>query len=193
MSLIEDIRLLILKASLPLNAIVSYIHAPWSQHKIKAMHYRDVEAILRPGDVIVSQKSGSLSSWFIPGFWDHASMYCGDDKIVEAVGSGVREGDIIDQVVGRDAIIITRPKFATPEQMIAAAQWAKEQIGSPYDLFFHPDNEAFYCSELIWLAYANAVGEMPFTLRKTFGVDTVTPEDIALATKKWEHIYVFKD
>lgn len=188
-----NLRRTLLRIAFPVTQYIGKVHSPWSNRKLKSKHYHEVKAILRPGDAIVVQKSGELSNLFIPGFWGHVSMFCGFEGdmayVIEAVGKGVVVTDLIDAIMSRDAVVVSRPRFATPEQSLAAAAWAKEQLGKEYDLFFNPKNDAFYCSELIWLAYQNTMGETPFTLRQTLGVNTVTPEDIVNATTKWEIVY----
>jgi len=72
--------------------------------------------------------------------------------------------------------------------MAAAVAWARTKLGAEYDLFFNKNNQAFYCSELVWLAYEAACGDVPFTLRKTLGLDTVIPDDIGLANKHFRTI-----
>ena len=46
-----------------------------------------------------------------------------------------------------------------------AAKWvenAKQYLGRPYDLYFLPDNDALYCTELVQTAYLTADGEQIF-------------------------------
>ena len=188
-----NLRRTILRTTLPITRFLGDIHAPWSRRKLTSKHYHQVREMLRPGDAILVFKDGELSNLFIPGYWSHSGIYCGIEGsiayVVEAIGIGVVKTDLIDIVLSRDAIMICRPKFATPGESNKASDWAKDQIGKDYDLFFSPENDAFYCSELIWLAYQNTMGILPFTLRKTLGVLTVTPQDIANATTKWDVVY----
>lgn len=188
-----SLRRTILRTTYPLTRYLGDVHAPWSRRKLTSEDYHEVRTLLRSGDVILLTKKGEFSNLLIPGYWGHAAMYCGIQGsaayVVEAIGKGVVKTDLIDTVLSRDALMICRPKYATPAQSNKASEWAKDQIGKDYDLFFNPNNDAFYCSELIWLAYQNTMGETPFTLRKTLGVDTVIPQDIANATTKWEVIY----
>jgi len=183
------LRRFLLKLLYPITQRLGKVHAPWSHRAIKSYHYREIRKLIRPGDVFLLQKSGELSNLFIPGFWGHASIYCDKDRVVEAVGIGVVNTDLIDALLSRDAVMVRRPKFATPAEQKKAADWALQQIGAEYDLFFDPGNKAFYCSELIWMAYEKTMGVTPFTLRQTLGLNTVTPEDIANANDKWETIY----
>jgi uncharacterized protein YycO len=188
-----NLRRTILQTAFPIISYIGKVHAPWSHRKLTSKHYREIKSILRPGDAILVHKKGELSNIFIPGFWTHGTIFYGQEGnasiVIEAIGRGVVKTDLIDAILSRDAAIVCRPKFATAEQSATASDWAKQQIGKSYDLFFNPNNDAFYCSELIWLAYQNTMGETPFTLKLTLGVPTVTPEDIVNATKKWEIIY----
>lgn len=188
-NLLTKIRRLLLQIAYPITRFIGKIHLPWSQKKLKSNHYRKVVSLLQPGDVLLLRTDGEIANMFIPGYWTHAAMFCGGDYVVEAVGEGVLNTDMLDTILTRDAVMICRPSFATEEQRCDAAEWAKAQIGKGYDLFFNPNNDAFYCSELIWLAYERTMGAIPFTLRQTLGVDTVVPEDIAKARDKWDRIY----
>ena len=173
----------------PISNSVSSVHAPWSRKKIRSAHYRYFLKMLRPGDVLLTFASGELTNLCIPGFWSHACIYAGDEKVIEAVSDGVLVTDLIDATLSKDYVMIRRPNFATADQMSAAVAWARSKLGAEYDFFFNKKNQAFYCSELVWLAYEAACGgDVPFTLRKTLGLDTVIPDDIGLADKYWRTI-----
>lgn len=52
------------------------------------------------------------------------------------------------------------PKNSTKKKCADAANWAQEQIGKNYNVFFNlwknPDAKSFYCSQIIWAAYYNS-------------------------------------
>ena len=167
---------------------------PYSRKQITSQHYRLIKPMLAPGMAICTRTDGELANLFIPGFWSHAGIYVGDSTVVEAVGKGVVKTDLIDFLLTKDAIIVKDPSFANKEQMKDAAEWALKQVGKPYDMYFDKLNEYFYCSELIWLGFELTMGEVPFTKLKTvWGEETVVPDDIANANKKWKTAYDSRD
>jgi len=174
----------------PISNFITYFHFPWYKKKLSSKNYRECLALLEPGDVILTQSQGELANLFIPGFFSHACLYAGDGYVIEAVGKGVIKTDLIDVLLHRNDAMVRRPTFATEEQKKQAVAWAFSKLGAQYDLFFNPNNQAFYCSELVWLAYREAVGpEVPFALRTSLGLSTIMPDDIALADKYWETLY----
>ena len=53
----------------------------------------------------------------------------------------------------------------------AAIHGAGKLLGAPYDQFFLPDNDRFYCSELVWECFRDSAGKplfelAPMTFRK---------------------------
>jgi len=97
-------------------------------------------------------------------------------KVVEAIGSQVqinslasfykRSGDSSNITVGR-----LRPEHRSliPD----ASKYAMLQVGEPYDDVFLPNNDKWYCSELIYESYKTANN----------GKDTVSYTHLTLPTK----------
>jgi len=204
-TLMPKIRLSILNAIKPVTELLGNIHMPFS---IKAVTDDEVEAAcaaMTPGMVFVTRTDGQLDNIAIPGFWSHCAMATDSLHIVEATGLGVHATNIYDFLLRKDYAVLLRPKFATPDQMLVAAQFAVDQIGAKYDYNFlavqeteaeiaagkSPGQRAFYCSKLPWAAYRKACGpSVPFTTRMTLGVLTVVPSDYVLAVDKWEVVWV---
>ena len=117
--------------------------------------------IIEPGDVLVSHEQGRPTSKLIPGDYDHAVMYVGEGKIVEAVGDrfvdkvnigGVREVDLVKWLYQVKFVAIARPNLPKYIRQ-AAAKNAPLYIGTGYDYIFGYGNEKIYCSELPYLCY----------------------------------------
>jgi hypothetical protein len=81
----------------------------------------------------------------------------GEWIVVEAVGP-VKETPLKTWVergkFGRYAVY--RPKSLTKHQLREVFSAAEQLYGQPYDLHFSFNNEAIYCSELVYLAFRDA-------------------------------------
>lgn len=178
----------------PLLRGASGIHMPFTHKMITGRDYYSIQARLKPGSIFVTKIRGELTGLLIPGYWSHAAIYAPvprspDEMVMEAEGPGVVETDLVTFIMGKDCICILEPDL--PDEVMArAARIATEQLGKPYDYDFEfnlHDQEAFYCSELVWWCYDQACLEYkipsPFKPRMSLGVATVTPDDIALDFK----------
>lgn len=162
---------------------VGKMHSPWAIKKIHAKDYRDFTMMFPDeGTILVSKTNGELGNLFIPDFWSHCALYTGAGTVIEAVGHGVIETDLIDFMMKKDFIVALKPKFATVPQMSEAVRVARTQLGKPYDFSFQTsDVKAFYCSELVQWSYNQVNKDIPFKTREVLGVMTVTPDDIVKA------------
>ncbi len=180
------LRRTLLKMLLPVTREVGKIHAPYSIKLIKAKDYRQAVELLKPGMVILTHTYGELSSALIPSIFKHGAIYVGDRKVVEATGEGVHVTDLIDFMLSKDVFAIVEPLFCDDEHMATAANWAMTQIGAPYDYDFMSNNKAFYCFELTYAAYQEAMNnESPWVLQDFWGIATVTGDDFLNAKNKW--------
>jgi hypothetical protein len=178
----------------PLLRGASGVHMPFTHKLVTGRQYYAARANLKPGSIFVSKIRGELTGILIPGYWSHAAIYSPvprspDEMVMEAEGPGVIETDLVTFVMGKDCLAILDPGL--PDEVMArAAAIATEQLGKPYDYDFEfnlSNQEAFYCSELVWWCYDKACEEFkipsPFKPRMSLGVATVTPDDIALDFK----------
>ena len=188
-----NLRLSILKVALPISKWIAKRHSPFSHKLVTENHVEDFKKIYCPGLVLISATYGELANWFIPGKFSHAAMLGSSylkNYIVEARTSGVCYTRLYDFMMTKDRVIALRPTFCTFDDMIVAAREAEKTIGLPYDFYFLPSNDAFYCSELIGYAY-NKFGV--WTKRTTMGVETIVPDDFYNSAKsakpKWEIVW----
>ena len=187
---LAKIRLFLLRFLRPLIIFLGNVHMPFSRKKIKGRHYLAVKGLIKPGMVIVTNTHGELTSALIPGKWSHTGIYVGNDMVIEATGSGVVKTDLITFMLTKDEITLVSPIFADSMQRLRAAQHAEYFVGKSYDYDFNPNNDAFYCSELVIACYSKAFNnELPFEVRERFGTETVTPDDIVLAERKWLKVW----
>lgn len=171
--------------------VIGPIHAPYTH---KALCYEDVLGIRRQiqeGDILIDRTNGELTTAVIPGFWKHAMVYIGEDRVIEAVGEGVRSSWLVDAVMKTDNMAVLRKKGGlTPTQKLLLKDWLSQQVGKEYDFEMNTgSNKKFYCSELAVKAIAEALGYEYFQPMSRLGFMTVTPDDIYLAKNKMEIIW----
>lgn len=180
-------RAILLNLTAMISKLTAKIYMPYSRKRIKASHYHKVRYAIKPGTVILSATRGEFSSLFIPGDWSHAGVIATDGlSVIEATSKGVIKTDLIDFMMSKDAICIMRSSFFDVDEMAQVAIEAERHLGKPYDWqFVKGDIKAFYCSELVYHAHAQVKNDIPFTLRRTFGKLTVTPQDFYNAKSKF--------
>lgn len=181
----------LLRLSIPITKFLGKLHAPFS-HTLTSFHdVEEAKKVVKPGMVLLSRSRGEFSNLFIPGFFTHAAIYCGNNDVIEAVGEGVRLTNLFDFVYHHDYVAILDPLFIDRTQKEQAANFAYDIIGCEYDYLFEPSNKAFYCSEAVLYVIQKASGNIyTFTKRQTLGVETVTPSDFWRAKNKFARIWV---
>ena len=189
------IRRVILNVLHPLIVWYGDLDWPFSRRKVNGKIYRKAYSKLVPGDIIVTRKRGEPTNVFIPGFYTHSMLYVGESNVVEATSLGVHKTDILDALMTKDYFAVVRPKFCSQVEMKLIANTGKklDSMAIAYDYGFEPNNGAFYCSELIFHCYKHVLeNKFPFEMRKTLGVDTVTPQDYFNAKKKFYRVFESK-
>lgn len=149
---------------------------------LKGYHYREVEKIIQPGDILIRRFEGYVDKWFIPGFWNHAGIYIGDNKVVHAISEGVMQEDLID-FMRTDHFVVLRLK----EEIIKldidtihnVVKKASSLIGRPYDFSFDfADTNKFSCTEVVAYCYDGFIFG-----KKRFGRYSVVADDIVAHSK----------
>jgi hypothetical protein len=142
-------------------------------YKLKGEHYRKIINLIQPGDVLIRRFEGYVDKFLIPGYWNHAGIYIGDDndkpeQVVHAVSEGVIQEDLLN-FMRTDHMLILRPPGETTE----AIAKAKTIVGRPYDFGFDFTNaHRFSCTELVAYCYPNVVQG-----KKRFGKYTIIADD----------------
>jgi uncharacterized protein YycO len=185
-------RRVLMHALTPFSKLLGDLHIAPSHRRCKAKHFRDIFNSASPGDVLLSVMRGELNNLCIPGYWSHAALYVGNGVVVEAVGDGVVESDLIDFVLSKDNVCLLRLKENRGAE--CACSVAQSMVGRPYDFYFEPGDLSFYCSELVWYSWNEAslkVTGKPinFSKRTTLGVATVVPQDYRNASSKFDVVY----
>lgn len=108
-----------------------------------------VKPNLRPGDILLRRSEGTSGNFFIPSWWKHAGVYVGDGQVVDATFHGIGKRTFEDFMTHGDHIMIVRAKNLNASQRESIANYAKHQIGKPYDFDFNFVDEARQsCTEL---------------------------------------------
>jgi hypothetical protein len=88
--------------------------------------------------------------------------------VIEAIGKAVHSTPIdkfLDRQLdslGKPKVVAGRLKKPFQQMNLKAIAFARKQLGVKYDDYFLMDNQAYYCSELIYDAYKYANGGKPF-------------------------------
>ena len=127
--------------------------------------------------------SGSIR-WQTRSIYSHAAILLPDGKIIESwQGDGVR----IKELKNWDNIDAFYVKGMSDEQWDKAIWFAKKQIGKKYDYIAilrfitrtkHPDNQTWFCSELVFAALLYAGVQ----LLKRIAASNVSPALLGLSS-----------
>jgi hypothetical protein len=194
--------------------IVADIRNPWHEHRVTPEVRAQFESLLQPGDVIVSRHDDALSNLFLPGFWPHASLHIGPERVrhvlpvrvdppraarwvdpirtLEARKDGVRFR-ALDDTLGVDAVAVIRPRIGSREVADAISR-AVEHEGKLYNFdldFFRSDVLA--CTGVIHRAY-DGIGGLRFDLKWRAGRLTLSAEDVldlAVEDRGFEAVAVY--
>lgn len=176
------LRHILLKIAYPFLRFMEVAGKP--EPKVPAAYWHSIEHVAQAGDVLLSRENWRSTNLIIPGFWAHAAIYAGNGVVIEAIGLGVQAVPFVKWVLGKDHAALLRFKNVPPEKRTLAGMYAFGQIGRPYDYDFASGTQAWYCAELVWYSHECVLRpDNPFTLRKTWGVDTVTPDDFYRSDK----------
>ena len=110
-------------------------------------------------------------------YWEDGEIY-----ILEAVPPKVSKTPLekyLKQskwVDGNPVVVVERLKRRYRKCIPEAIEKMKSLIGKPYDYVFSPDNDDYYCSEIIWLAFRKKNGQPIFDARPMSFKDKVTGE-----------------
>ncbi len=115
--------------------------------------------MLEVGDIVLV--SGGYGIIPVGGDWDHAIIYAGNGKVVEAVADGgVRKTDatVIHKSDEAGVFRVDAPNHIKQ----SALEFAKNQVGDRYSFRWlrwpggkNTHSNSWYCTELAWAAYKN--------------------------------------
>ncbi len=111
----------------------------WSVHNSYTQHY-NLDLSLMKGDILVhaiDDKSAYSSTFspYVPGHWTHSAMYIGNNQTIESGWNEVKIHSVADWVYPADeCVAIFRVTDLTDTQRQNIVNWAKEKVGTGYDL-----------------------------------------------------------
>jgi hypothetical protein len=188
------------RASEAAGRLVADLRSPFHRPRLRRRVRKRIEAMLRPGDVLVTRRKRVLSNLFLPGWWPHASLYLGPPaevrgmgvfvsperaarwveplRVLEARKDGVRFRALAD-TLGVDAVAVIRPLLG-PEAIAEALTEAITHEGKAYNFdfdFFTSDR--LVCTEVVYRAYDGAGGgAITISLTERAGRPTLSAEDL---------------
>ncbi len=118
-------------------------------HGVSAEMAQRVLPKMQPGDILLRRTDGTSGNLFIPSWWKHAGVYVGQGEVVDAAFKGIGKDSFKKFMTEGDSIMIVRPKNLSEPQREAIADYAKRQVGKPYDFDFDfLDETRQSCTEL---------------------------------------------
>lgn len=106
----------------------------------------------------------------------------GDTMVIEAVFSGVQRRSLSDflahsaHIDGKPYVLVGRLREPYAPLASEAVKRAETLIGKTYDVAFLPDNDQYYCSELVYYCYRDTQGKPLFTAKPMSFKDAATGE-----------------
>jgi uncharacterized protein YycO len=161
-------------------------------YKVRKDKLQEMKMKIKPGMVVLTHKEYELTNLFIPGYWTHSAMIVSKDEIVEAAGQGVMKKKLDDFFQSIDDFLLLEPCFCDRSAMQKASKFANQVIGYSYNYFFMPRDRSFFCTELIFNAYAYASGKQipeSYKLRKVWdftGGESYLPKTLAELKQFWQ-------
>lgn len=171
------------------NMLISMlnIRVPTTTKSFALKEKEKVLDLMQPGDIILENNDAYpvwqiLEKMALNSDFTHAAIYEGDGKFLEATpgdpsGKGVLRSDLREYMDGRINLQIIRPPYKTPEDREAALNYAKAQLGKPYDAkFSQKDDDSIYCSELVQRALASMPNPINVAINSVLGKKVVSPD-----------------
>ena len=122
-------------------------------YKVKGPETRQIIDTIEPGDVLITRYDHYLGYIFNAiGFWGHAGIYVGDDKVVHMLGNGIQKEDILT-FCRKDHIGVLRCRDKEKAKSAVTKALIKYEENVQYDYDFSHFNQTLFCSELVWDVY----------------------------------------
>ena len=113
---------------------------------------------IKKGDLLLVGNLRRIVKFFVKGPVTHCLMYVGNNKCIHSTEDGVNLVKLEDVFNEYDTALVLRHNNNNEKKFNKAINYAKKQIGKPYDFEFKSDLDhtkkvdKFYCSELVYLS-----------------------------------------
>lgn len=138
---------------------------------------------IQPGDVLLETDLAypgweRMEHYTLRSNYTHAAIYEGEGKFLEATTpGGVMRTDLDEYLHGPIKVAVIRPPYQDPDDVKAALNYARSQLGKEYDSSFDAsDDSQIYCAELVRNALASTPHPIATPERKFFGRQAVAPD-----------------
>ena len=168
--------------------LMSHIYIRFSKPRFNGGDFVKIQELIRPGDVILSKNLGELTNYFNPSPWPHGAMALSQTQIIEAASEGVDDDYLSNFVFKKDYIMVLRYAKMINDFRPMLLHVAKDKIGLKYDLEFEPDDDEYYCFELIAKCYKEVFTSIVFEKKKILGGAFYT-SDSFLNREDFEIVY----
>ena len=159
-----------------------FIQLGHTAYKINGKHQREILDCLEPGDVLLRRYDNYLSGLILPGYFTHAAIYIGDNKIIHMLGDGIVKEDILTFMRCDDiAVLRTKVETGRAPAVSKAEEYLKDKIQYDFDFKFS-DDKRFSCTELIHNCYDY------FPIKDPMRKNMVLPDDF-LHSPYFQHIW----
>ena len=150
---------------------------------------RDITKIINtvaPGDIIITRVDGFVTTWLLPGWWNHAGIVTKTDElhtcVVHSTAEGVHESHIID-FLRADHVIVLHANWLWDahkgrEASTLASGYAKAAAEYDFDFDFD-DPGKVTCTELVAACYPDYIKARA----GWFGRKILVADDIVALTK----------
>lgn len=178
--------------------LVSELHDRWTPPRIGEALQAEIDALLAPGDVLITRHDHAVTNLFLPGFWPHAALFVGsaedrrrldievdadrctrwsgDRRVLEALKDGVQYRPL-EQTLAVDVVAVIRPQLEAGNIARALARVSvHEGKGYNFDFdFFRSDR--LVCTEVVYRAF-DGLGGIEIPLQERSGRPTLSAEDL---------------
>ena len=169
------------------QVIAAVVSPPLS---LTASQHKQLQSLVRPGDIILTYRKGYLTNLVFPGKFIHGLIYVGDTRdrvpapdgsrldLIEATGGGVIMNSL-DFITGRhiSRLAVLRPRLSATERQDVLDKLFG-YMGRDYDMAFDfLDDKKLCCTEIPYHLF-DGMGEIKFRLVKRVGLKTLTADDM---------------
>ncbi len=193
--------------------LASELRDRWTPPRVDDELRQQIDAILQPGDVLITRHDHAVTNYFLPGYWPHAALYVGSEADRQRIGvvldearaarwkgdrrtlEALKDGVLfrpLEETLAVDAVAVIRPRLGGKDLALALAR-ACEHEGKLYNFdfdFFRSDR--LVCTEVVYRAF-DGRGPIRIPLHERSGRPTLSAEDLldlALAGEGFDPIAV---